>query len=82
MNTTIEHQVENEYLLEKCREQGLEIRSFDGWRLAGRWVKKGQKQKAYRVRCGTTQRMDPITGEMIATPATKLAYGFTADQVN
>lgn len=74
---------ENERLLEIARLDGVEVRSFDDWKREGRWVKKGQKQKAVRVRSGQRRvGIDPITGEDRWEPHYKTAYGFTADQVN
>lgn len=75
----IEFQVENERRLEKLNNP--KIKSFEGWKAEGKFVKKGERQKSYRVQCGTFSRMNPITGEMQAEPIFKLCYGFTADQV-
>ena len=73
-------QIENERLLEKVK--GVDVRSFNGWRLAGKWVKKGEKQKAFRVQAGVVRvGIDPITGEDRYEPKMRTAYGFTADQV-
>jgi hypothetical protein len=74
---------ENERLLEKCRAKGIEVRSFDGWKEAGRWVKRGQKQKAFRVQAGSYRAgTDPITGEDRYEAKMVLCYGFTKDQTN
>jgi hypothetical protein len=55
---------ENERLLEKAREAGIEVRSFDGWKAEGRWVRRGEKQKAFRVKSGVRRAgINPITGE-------------------
>jgi hypothetical protein len=77
----IERDIENERLLEKLRAKGIEVRSFDGWKLVGKWVKKGEKQKAYRVQSGSYKYMDPITGEDRYEPLMKTCYGFAASQV-
>jgi hypothetical protein len=74
-------QIENERLLEKI--EGQDVRSFEGWKRAGKWVKKGQKQKAFRVRSGVVRTgIDPITGADRYEPRIKTAFGFTADQVS
>jgi hypothetical protein len=49
--------------------------------MQGKYVKKGQRQKAFAVKT-TIQRMDPITGECMTDFTTRTAYGFTKDQVN
>ena len=54
---------------------------YAGWKLRGKQVKKGAKQRAVRVREGGFQRMNPITGEMYWEPRYVTAYGFGADQV-
>ncbi|MEG7660762.1 hypothetical protein, partial [Listeria monocytogenes] len=52
-------QVENARLLEKLTG----VKSFDGWRAEGKWVKKGEKQKAFRVQSGVVRTgINPITG--------------------
>lgn len=79
----IEFQVENARLCAKlCEECGIEVKTFDQWKSEGKYVKKGEKQKAFRVRCGSRKvGIDPITGEDRIEPVFKTAYGFTADQV-
>jgi hypothetical protein len=73
---------ENERLLEKLRAKGVEVRSFEGWKLVGKWVKKGEKQKAFRVQSGVYKAgIDPITGEDHYEPLMKTCYGFQASQV-
>jgi hypothetical protein len=77
-----EFQIENARLLEKLCAAGTEVRSFDGWKSVGKWVKKGQKQKAFRVKSGVRRvGIDPITGEDRYVDNIKTAYGFTAEQV-
>ena len=78
--TKIEWQVENEYLLEKARAKGIEIRSFANWKAIGRFVRRGMRQKMVRVQAGSRSEMDPITGETYAEPIYKTAYGFTREQ--
>ncbi len=73
---------ENERLLEKLRAKGIEVRSFDDWRNMGRYVKCGQKRKAFTVQSGYRKTgIDPMTGEDEYLPVLKTAYGFTVDQV-
>ena len=72
---------ENERLLEKLLAKGVEVRSFDGWKDAGKWVKKGEKRKAFRVQSGSRRYEVPGTGEERYEPIYKICYGFTADQV-
>ena len=72
---------ENERLLEKLRAQGIEVRSFDGWKDAGKWVRKGERRKAFRVQSGSRRYEAPGTGEERYEPIYKTAYGFTVDQV-
>ncbi len=73
-------QVENARLLEKVR--GVVVKTFEQWRAEGKWVRKGQKQKAFRVQAGVRRTgIDPITGEDRYEPNWVYAYGFTADQV-
>lgn len=84
--TTAERQVafasENERLLEKLRDAGTDVRSFEGWKHAGKWVRRGEKQRAFRVQSGARRvGIDPITGEDRYEPCFKFAYGFTAEQV-
>lgn len=79
----IAFQAENARLLEKLAAKGIVAKSFEGWKAEGKWVKKGQKQKAFRVQAGVKRvGIDPITGEDRYEPVFKTAYGFTADQVN
>ena len=73
----IEFQVENTRLLEKLSD----VHSYDGWKARGKQVKKGAKQRAYRVQAGTIRRTDPMTGEDYTEPRWVTAYGFGADQV-
>ena len=74
---------EQSWLREKARQQGTEIRSFEEWRQLGRWVRKGQRQRAISVQCGVRRvGIDPITGEDRYVPQYKTVYGFTRDQVN
>lgn len=76
-------QSENERLLEKVRAGGIELRSFGDWKQRGKWVKRGEKQKAYRVKSGVVRvGTDIKTGEDLYEPKMKTAYGFTAEQVN
>lgn len=85
MNATskMAFQSENERLLEKVQAKGIEVRSFDGWKMVGRWVKRGEKQTAFRVQSGVRRiGTNPITGEDEYAPNMKTAYGFTAEQVN
>jgi hypothetical protein len=77
MMSKIEFQVENARLLEKLPN----VDSYNGWKSRGKQVKKGAKQRAYRVQAGTIQRFDPITGEGYSEPRYVTAYGFGADQV-
>jgi hypothetical protein len=70
-----------ERLLEKLRAQGVEVRSFDGWKDTGKWVKRGERRKAFRVQSGSRRYEVPGTGEERYEPIYKTAYGFTADQV-
>ena len=83
MNTgKAEFQIENVRLLEKLAAKGIDARDFNGWKLAGKWVKKGEKQKAFRVQAGVRAAgIDPITGEDVYVPNMKTCFGFTADQV-
>lgn len=75
----IEFEIENERLLEKLDN----VKSFNGWKAVGKFVKKGQKQKAFRVQSGSRcVGHDPISGETVYAPVIKIAYGFTADQVS
>lgn len=75
-------QVENARLIEKLRAKGIQVNTFDGWKAEGKWVKKGEKQKAFRVESGSVRvGIDPITGEDRYETKFKTAYGFTADQV-
>lgn len=42
--------VQNDILLERLsRETGKAVRSFDGWKAIGRFVRRGQRQKAFQV---------------------------------
>lgn len=76
-------QAENERLLEKLQVRGMEVRSFEGWKAVGKWVKKGERQQAFRVQSGVRLvGINPITGEDEYAPNMKTAYGFTAKQVN
>lgn len=78
----IEFQIENARLLAKLCEAGTVVKTFDQWKEEGRWVKKGEKAKCFRVRSGNkVVGINPITGEDRVEPVFKLAYGFTADQV-
>lgn len=77
-----EFQIENERLLEKAREAGVEIRSFEGWKSVGKWVRKGMKTKTIQVRAGSVRRVNTTTGEDEYDPRFRTAYGFTADQVS
>ena len=82
MNVKAEWQIENERLLEKARATGIEIRSFDDWKSAGRYVRRGEKQVGVRVKSGVRRvGIDPITGEDRYEPVVKVAYGFLARQV-
>jgi hypothetical protein len=85
-NTTVSRigfAAENERLLEKARLSGIEINSFDGWKLQGKFVKRGEKQKAIRVKSGLRAAgTDPISGESIYEPCYKTCFGFTKEQVN
>ncbi len=78
---SIEFQVENAYLLSLAQEKGIDIRSFDQWKLVGKFVRRGEKQMRVRVQAGSRSFEDAITGNMIAEPIFKYAYGFTAKQV-
>jgi hypothetical protein len=78
---SIDFQIENERLLEKAREQGLEIRSFSDWKSCGKWVRKGERQTSVRVTNGQRRFTDPITGEDYYETKYALAYGFMANQV-
>ena len=72
---------ENERLLEKVRATGTEARSFDGWKDVRRWVKRGEKRKAFTVQSGVRRTgIDPITGEDRYEPKWVTCYGFTLDQ--
>lgn len=74
-------QVENERLLEKVRENGIEVRSFDGWKAEGRWVIKGMRRSAFRVQSGVVRTgINPVTGEDRYESRWVVAYGFTKDQ--
>lgn len=74
----IAFQTENERLLEKLPG----VKSFEGWKSEGKWVKRGQKQKAFRVQSGVVRvGINPITGEDRYEPKMVTVYGFTADQV-
>lgn len=77
----IEFQIENERLLKKAREQGVEIRSFADWKDRGKWVKKGEKQMSVRVKNGQHRFIDPITGEDVYEDKYANAYGFAESQV-
>jgi hypothetical protein len=82
MNTSrAEFQIENARLIEKLQAKGFKVNTFEGWKAEGKWVKKGERQKAFRVQAGTRGYEDPITGNTIAEPIFKTCYGFTADQV-
>lgn len=73
---------ENCRLLEKFREGGIVAYSFEEWKSLGKWVKKGEKRKAFRVQSGVRRvGINCITGEDRYEPHFKTAYGFTADQV-
>lgn len=73
-----ERQIENARLLEKVPG----AKTFDQWRAVGKWVKRGERMKAFRVRAGVIRAgIDPITGEDRYEPKWATAYGFTADQV-
>jgi hypothetical protein len=78
MTAQLQFHAENERLLEKVAG----AKSFEGWKRIGKRVKKGEKQKAFRVESGVRRAgIDPITGEDRFVPVIKMAYGFTADQV-
>lgn len=75
-------QAENVRLLDKLCAAGIEVRTFDGWKEVGKWVKKGERQRAYRVQAGSRRiGIDPVTGDDVYVPVIKTAYGFGADQV-
>ena len=78
----IQWEAENARLLEKLAAKGIDCRSFEGWKAVGKWVKRGEKRKAFRVQSGTVRvGIDPITGDDRYEPVFRTAYGFTADQV-
>ena len=79
MNT--QFAINNERLLEKAIEAGIEIRSFDGWKRVGKFVKKGEKQMQVRVVDGSYGEYNPVTGESVSVPKYAMAFGFTANQV-
>lgn len=83
MNVTkIAFQVENARLIEKLREKGHKVNTFEGWKSEGKWVKRGEKQKAFKVQSGVRKAgINPITGEDEYEPLFKTAYGFTESQV-
>ncbi len=84
MNATnnIAWEAENARLLEKLAAKGVVAKTFDQWKAEGKWVKRGEKRKAFKVRSGVRPvGIDPITGDDRYEPLFKTAYGFTADQV-
>jgi hypothetical protein len=75
-------EAENARLLEKLAAVGIDARTFDAWKAEGKWVKRGEKRKAFRVQSGVRMvGIDPISGADRYEPVFKTAYGFTADQV-
>lgn len=75
---SIAFQVENERLLGKVTG---EVKSYGGWKLAGRQVKRGEKSKSFRVKSGQVRTgIDPITGEDRWETKWVAAYGFTIEQ--
>jgi hypothetical protein len=81
MNTRkAEWQIENSRLLEKL---GGKVRDFNGWKAVGKFVKRGEKQRAYRVQAGVVRTgINPITGEDRYEPNMKICYGFHESQVS
>ena len=70
-------QIENARLLEKVDN----VDTFDGWKAAGRFVRKGEKQRSFRVQAGFRRvGINPITGEDQFEPVFKIAYGFHVSQ--
>jgi hypothetical protein len=75
--------VQNDILLERLsRETGRTIRSFEGWKAVGRFVRRGQKQKSFQVCAGHRTEQDPLTGDDVTYPIFRTAYGFTEDQLS
>ena len=72
-------QLENVRLIDKLNP--AEVRTFEGWKAAGRFVRKGEKQRAFRVQAGYIRTgIDPISGEDRYEPLYKTAYGFHVSQ--
>ncbi len=81
MNTAkIAWTAENTRLLEKL---GGKVRTYEGWKAVGKQVKRGEKQRGFRVQSGVVRTgIDPITGEDRYEPCMKTAYGFHESQVS
>ena len=62
--TKIAAQLENARLVENAAAAGEPINTFDGWKAAGRYVRRGEKSRAFRVKAGMRRvGIDPISGE-------------------
>lgn len=74
-------QIENARLVEKAAANGAKINTFDGWKAAGRFVKRGEKSRGYRVKAGVVRTgIDPITGEDRYEDKFVTVYAFHVDQ--
>ena len=76
------NQIENARLLEKLTANGgPDVDTFDGWKMRGRFVKRGEKSKSFQVNAGVVRvGIDPISGEDRYEAKWRTAYGFTIDQ--
>jgi hypothetical protein len=79
--TKIAAQLENVRLVEKAAANGAKINTFDGWKAAGRFVKRGEKSRAYRVNAGVVRvGINPISGEGRYEAKMVTVYAFHIDQ--
>jgi hypothetical protein len=74
-------QLETIRLVEKAVAAGEPINTFDGWKAAGRFVRRGEKARAYRVKSGVRRTgIDPITGEDRYEDNFKTVFAFHVSQ--
>ncbi len=80
----IEFQTINEDRLEMFRKRypSTELRSFMDWKSKGKFVKKGETQKAYGLVVQRGYWNNPTTGEMEPNAVKVNVYGFTQSQVS
>lgn len=79
--TKISAQLENIRLVEKAAANGAKINTFDGWKAAGRYVRRGEKSRAFRVKAGVVRvGIDPISGEDRYEDRIVTVYAFAIEQ--